>query len=193
MFGYASTFWAGAFSVAALRPPRIGGRVFVTVRTYLAELDRLDLHERLLALFGIDRISLPEAQELLAETAAFFDLMLVRKRAPHPFDHKLHAHMRPYFVDSCQRMIDDGFPRESVAWMLPYFLATTDVLKMEGNPRERRWASNRQEQFLNQRRFGTEAMRDARFDELIQLTGEMFELCSAMIEMNPAIRQPALV
>ncbi|HET9662080.1 MAG TPA: hypothetical protein VFP05_17270 [Thermomicrobiales bacterium] len=191
MLGYGSTFLAGAFSVAALRPPRIGGRVFVTIHGYLQELDRLDLHERLLAIYGLDRLSAPESQELLTETAGFFDLMLVRKQAPHPFDHKLHRHMRPYLIESCQQMIDEGFPREAASWMLPYFLATTDVLAREGTTRERQWAAQRQEQFLIERRFGDDAMRDARFEELTQLTEEIFALCSGMIERNPAIRQLA--
>jgi hypothetical protein len=191
MLGYGSTFLAGALSVAALRPPKIGGRVFVTVRGYLQELDRLDLHERLLAIYGLDRLSTPESQELLAETARFFDLMLVRKRAPHPFDHKLHPHLRPYLVDTCQQMIADGYPREAASWMLPYFLATTDVLKAEGTEQERRWTAQRQERFLSERRFDDPVMRDARFEELTQLAGEIFALCSGMIERNPAIRQLA--
>jgi hypothetical protein len=193
MLGYASTFLAGAFSVAALRPPRIGGRVFVTIRSYLAELDRLDLHERMLALFGLDRMSTPEAQELLTETARFFDLMLVRKQSPHPFDHKLHPHMRSYFVDASQQMIDEGYPRESAGWILPYFLATTDILKFEGTDQERRWTGQRQEQFLAERRFETDPMRDARFEEMAQLAGEIFALCSSMIERNSAIRQLSMV
>lgn len=193
MLGYASTFFAGAFSVAALRPPKMGGRVFLTVRNYLAELDRLDLHERMLGIFGLDRMSGPDAQELLTETAGFFDLMLVRKQAPHPFDHKLHAHMRSCLVDPCQQMIDEGFPREAVGWMLPYFLATTDVLKHEGTEPEQRWASQRQEQFLSERNFRTEEMRNQRFEEMEQLGAEIFALCSAMIERNTAIRQSALV
>ena len=191
MLGYGSTFLAGALSVAALRPPKIGGRVFVTVRGYLQEHGRLDLHERLLAIYGLDRLSAPESQELLTETARFFDLMQVRKRAPHPFDHKLHPHMRPYLIETCQQMIDEGFPREAAGWMLPYLLATTDVLATEGTEQERRWTAQRQERFLNERRFGDPVMRDARFEELSQIAGEIFALCSDIIERNPAIRQPA--
>jgi hypothetical protein len=193
MAGYSTTFLAGALSVAALRSPKMGGRIFVTVQEYLAELDRLDLHERLLAIFGFDRMSRPEAEELLNETATFFDLALLRKQRPHPFDHKLHAHLRPYLVDSCQRMIDEGFHREAVAWMMPFHLATTDVLKVDGAPMEQRWATQRQEQFLEERRFATPEMRDTRFAELHQLSTEIFVLCWTMIERNPAIRQLELV
>ena len=193
MMGYSSTFLAGAFSVAALRSPKMGGRVFVTVRDYLAELDRLDLHERLLAIFGLDRMSRPEAQELLEETGRFFDLALLRKQRPHPFDHKLHAHLRPYLIHSCQRMIDEGFHRESAGWMLPFHLATTDVLMNDGTPMEQRWATQRQASFLEERRFATPEMRDARFMEMQQLSTEIFVLCWTMIERNPAIRQLELV
>jgi hypothetical protein len=193
MLGYSSTFLAGAFSVAALRAPKIGGRVFVTIQDYLAELDRLDLHERLLAIFGLDRMSLPEAQALLEETGLFFDLALLRKQRPHPFDHKLHAHMRPYLIDSCQRMIDEGFHRESVAWMIPFLLAATDILSIDGTELEQQWAAERQERFLEERRFGIPEMRDVRFAEMAQLSREIFALCSDMIARNPAIRQLELV
>jgi hypothetical protein len=188
MLGYSSTFLAGAFSVATLRAPKIGGRVFVTIREYLDELDRLDLHERLLANFGLDRMSRMEAQELLEETGRFFDLALIRKQRPHPFDHKLHPHVRPYLVDSCKAMIDEGFHRESAAWMLPFHLAATDVLAIDGTPLEQGWARQRQAGFLEERRFGTPEMRDARFGEMAQLSSELFTLCSALIERNPAIR-----
>jgi hypothetical protein len=193
MLGYSSTFLAGAFSVAALRAPKIGGRVFVTIRDYLDEFDRLDLQERLLAIFGLDRMSSPEAQELLEETGLFFDLALLRKQQPHPFDHKLQPHLRPYLVDSCQRMIDEGFHRESVAWMIPFHLAATDILAIDGTEMERDWAARRQARFLEERRFGSPEMRDARFAEMIQLSAEIFALCSAMIERNVAIRQMELV
>ena len=79
VLGDCTTFLAGAPTIAALRPPKIGSRLFVTIRDYLAEIDRLDLHERLLGIFGFDRISTPEAQEMLVETARFFDLVLERK------------------------------------------------------------------------------------------------------------------
>ena len=135
----------------------------------------------------------PIHSELLEETAQFFDLALIRKQRPHPFDHKLHAHLRPYLVDSCQRMIDDGFHRESVAWMLPFHLATTDILAIDGTPAEQRWAAQRQEDFLEERRFATPEMRDIRFAEMEQLSSEIFALCWTMIERNPAIRQLELV
>lgn len=189
MLGYSSTFLAGAFSVAALRSPKMGGRVFVTIQQYLAALDRLDLHERLLAIFGLDRMSLPEAQALLDETGQLFDLALLRKQRPHPFDHKLHAHLRPYLVDSCQRMIDEGFHRESAAWMLPFHLAATDILSLDGATMEQDWAAQRQARFLNERRFGAPQLRDARFGEMEQLSTEIFVLCWTMVERNPAIRQ----
>jgi len=193
MLGYSSTFLAGAFSVAALRSPKMGGRVFVTIQEYLEELDRLDLHERLLAIFGLDRMSLPEAQELLEETGRFFDLALLRKQRPHPFDHKLHAHLRPYLVDSCQRMIDEGFHREAAAWMMPFHLAATDILAIDGTEMEQGWAAQRQARFLEERRFGTSEMRDVRFAEMVRFSDEVFALCWTMIERNPAIRQLELV
>lgn len=189
MLGYSSTFLAGAFSVAALRAPKIGGRVFVTIRDYLDELDRLDLHERLLANFGLAGMSPSQAQGLLEETGQFFDLALLRKVQPHPFDHKLHAHLRPYLVDSCQRMIDEGFHREAAAWMIPFHLAATDILSIDGSSREREWAAQRQARFLEERGFGSPDVRDTRFTEMMLLSQEIFSLCWTLIERNPAIRQ----
>ncbi len=107
----------------------------------------------------------------------FFDLALIRKQRPHPFDHKLHPHLRPYLVDSCQRMIDEGFHRESAAWMLPFHLAATDILALDGTPMEQGWAARRQASFLEERRFATPEMRDARFAEMKQLSTEIFAHC----------------
>jgi hypothetical protein len=192
MLGYATTFLGGALSVAALQPPKIGARLFATIRAYLIQQNRMDLHERMLAIFGLDRLTAPDVQQMLNEATRFFDLALERKQRPHPFEHKLNAHLRPYLVESCQRMIDDGLHREAAGWILPYYLATTDVLKVDGLPHEQEWADGRQFSFLHDRRFGTPGQRDARFREMAQLAEEIFELCSEMIERNPAIRQSVL-
>lgn len=192
MLGYMSTFLGGALSVASLQPPKIGSRLFATIRAYLLQQDRMDLHERMLALFGLDRLPAPDVQLMLNEAARFFDLALERKQHPHPFEHKLNAHLRPYLVDSCQKMIDDGLHREAAGWILPYYLATTDVLKVDGLPDEQAWADGRQFSYLNERRFGTPGQRNARFEQMGGLGEEIFALCSVMIERNSAIRQPAL-
>jgi hypothetical protein len=192
MLGYASTFLAGAFSVAALQPPKIGARLFVTIRAYLIQQNRMDLHERMLAIFGLDRVTAPDVQQMLNEATRFFDLALERKQHPHPFEHKLHAHLRPYLVDSCRRMIEEGLHREAAGWILPYYLATTDILKVDGLSHEQEWADGRQYSFLNDRRFATPGQRNARFAEMAQLAEEIFALCEDMIVRNPAIQPPVL-
>lgn len=191
LLGYGGTFLAGALSVAALEPPRIGARLFAHIRRHLAARGRLDLYDRLLAILGLDRLSVPQVEELWSETAELFDLAIERKTRFHPFEHKLNAHLRPYLVASTRELIEDGLHREAAGWMLPYYLAATDVLKIDGQPLEQQRATERQNAFLAARGCGVEDERASRFRALEALASEVFSVCESMIAWNPAIRDPA--
>jgi hypothetical protein len=100
ILGYSKTFLTAALCVATLNPPRMGGRVFLRLRRLMAEYDRLDLYEDVLAHLGVAHVGRARVEELLAEATEGFDLALAVKKGPSPFDHKLQPHLRPYFVET---------------------------------------------------------------------------------------------
>src|SRR4051794_5902819 len=124
LLGYTTTYVAATLCIARLRTPSIGGRTWVRMRENLADYDRLDLYDELLALLGVKDVDPIRAQQILNEGTEAFDRAVEIRRTPHPFQHKLHRHLRSYFVDSCQSMIDEGYYREALGWTTPYVLSS---------------------------------------------------------------------
>jgi hypothetical protein len=187
ILGYSCTRVAAALTVAALKPLKVGGRSLVGMRQSLAEQNRLDLHERFLAVLGLRDFAAAEAQALLDEAVGMFDLAVVMRRAPHPFQHKMHAHMRPYFIDSCQGMIDEGYPREASGWTAALYLASTDILKVDGPENDRATYAERADRLLARFGFDTVERRDERFSDAERLGIELFALADEIVATNPAV------
>jgi hypothetical protein len=112
LLGYSTTFATAALQVAALDPPRMGSRSLLRLGESLAAHDRGDLYEEILAVLGVATADRATAERLLAEAIEAFDLATTIQRPTEafgPFQHKLHRHLRPYFVDSCRSLLAEGF------------------------------------------------------------------------------------
>ena len=115
IMGYTVTFAAAALSVARLQPPRQGGRVFLHLRQSLSDVGRLDLHERVMQALGLATFDAPVVQRYLREATEQFDMAVKLRESGRwpddtfgPFRHKLHRHLRPYFVRTCQELLSQG-------------------------------------------------------------------------------------
>ena len=151
ILGYTVTFAAAALSVARLQPPRQGGRVFHHLRQSLAEVERLDLYEGVLQALGLANLDASVVQRYLYEATEQFDMAVKLRESGRwpedtfgPFRHKLHRHLRPYFVHTCQELLRQGWAREAMGWVLPYHLATSDVLLAVSPASEHDWLWHRQ-------------------------------------------------
>jgi hypothetical protein len=151
IMGYTVTFAAAALAVAGLRPPRQGGRVFLHLRQELAQVGRLDLYEDVLQALGLDSFDASLVQRFLREATEQFDMAVKLRESGRwpedafgPFRHKLHRHLRPYFVHTCQDLLRQGWVREAMGWVLPYHLATSDALLAVSPGSEHGWLWQRQ-------------------------------------------------
>lgn len=187
ILGYTNTFLTAALQLASLRPLRMGGRMFVNMREVLAEYDRLDLYECTLESLGTREVTPEQATEYLARSAEAFDLAITVRRSRFPFDHKLHAHLRPYFVDSCQGMIDEGNHREAFCWIQPFLLCSTDVIQADGSSDQQARFGDLQREFLEYVGFTTVEEREARHRIGEDLRRDVFGLTDQIIATNPLI------
>jgi hypothetical protein len=188
MLGYGTTFMTAVLDVAMLQAPRIGGQFAMRLAGRLDALGRFDLHERLLDLFGVWEITREQAEHLLSESAALFDATLATRVTSHPFQHKLHPHMRAYFVDSCAGMIAAGYHQEAVLWMIPFLCAGFDVLRIDGSPEQQ--AAAREQQLAVQQLLGItgESEMDRRFARSAALYEAFEALARQIAAENAAIR-----
>jgi len=185
--GYLMTFPTASFGVAALGPPSGGSGTLVHLRTAMRAHGRGDLYDDLLKVLGMARTSPDEARAELATTAEIFDEAVAVRRSPHPFQHKLHTHLRPYLVGSVTRMIEEGDHREGLAWAVPYRLASLDVLRADGDAGAKIEAARRQEAFLASMGFTDLGAVEERLVQAELLYGAMFDLADETARTNPAI------
>jgi hypothetical protein len=194
LLGYTMTFATAALSVAALDPPRMGSRTLLHLRESLARHGRLDLYETLLTTFGLATIAPSAVEDSLREATAGFDLVLdIRERSASPeaiagpFQHKLHRHLRPYFVGACRTMLDEGHHREAMCWIVAYHLATSDVILAHGPAAAVTEFAARQAGLLRTLGLDTADARAAAIERATRLYDEMFILAESIVARHPDV------
>jgi hypothetical protein len=188
LFGYMTTYLVAALSIANLEPPRLGGQMLVRIRPLLERLDRLDIVEGMLTLLGVQEMRQDQAELYLVQAAEAFDLAVMIRATPHPFQHKLHAHLRPYLVDSSAEMIRNRFHREALAWITPCFCSATDVILADGREEDKpRFAANR-DAFLNAIGFDGPDAGERKLAQAWSLHDRVFALTNEINATHPEIR-----
>lgn len=194
LLGYTMTFATAALWIASLLPPRMGSRTLLRLREQLARHDRLDLYEALLTTFGLANVAPAEVEGYLREATEGFDLGLaIRERSASPetifgpFQHKLHRHLRPYFLGACRSMLDEGHHREALGWILPYHLATTDVILTHGPAAVKPEFATRQARLLHTLGLDTPDARVAAGERATTIYAEIFTLVDAIIARHPDV------
>lgn len=187
ILGYTSTFISAALSVATLASPTTGSRASLRVREVLTTHGRPDLYADYLSAMGVPDIGPERTMAFLREGAAAFDLAVTVRRTPHPFQHKLHAHLRPYFVESCRTLLADGYHREALLWLTPFYLSSTDVILADGPEAERPAFAARHAAFLAALGMDTAEAIDTKYAAANHVHDQIFALADDIIAAHPAI------
>jgi hypothetical protein len=153
----------------------------------LAVHDRLELYDAYLSLFGLDRATSELTRQLLQEGCEAFDLAVQIRQTPHPFQHKLHAHLRPYFVNKCRRLLDAGQPREALSWIIPFYLSSCDVIMADGTATQQAFYAKRADQFLQLLGIESGAVQQTRWAQSRSLGEAIFSLADEIICTHPDI------
>jgi hypothetical protein len=115
-------------------------------------------------------------ERYFAEATEAFELALAVRRSPHPFAFKAYPHLLPVWAACCRAMLDDGHHREALGWVLPFYLAASDIVVADGSAMERdRWAERRA-RFLDVLGLLEDDDRDAQYAAAERLHGRIFDL-----------------
>jgi hypothetical protein len=203
LLGYTCTFVSGVLALASLQPIT-GRRGLVQMRRILEGQGRLDLHERLLAVIGVAHLSREQVECALRDAAEVFDIAVRVKRTPHPFGHKMYAHLRPYLVEGTQEMIREGYHREAAGWVMAYYASSIQIIQTDAPSQ---LTPDRQEKFENYlcqfefdgerglcrpRRSGAEAWR-VRIEQGKAVFLDVFTLADEIIARHKGPRSPRSV
>jgi hypothetical protein len=180
ILGYSFTFAGAMLSVASLQSPTTGSAFPVRMRRTLAEHGRPELYDEFLEVMGVARLSPAIVEACLARAAEAFDVAVRMKKTPVPFQHKLHAHMKPYFVESARALVDAGHHREAANWVSPYFTSCVDIIKADGTDEQRERFVPMIDAYFAVLGKDTEAARAEHLERSIQLHAEIEEVAKAI-------------
>ena len=186
LMGYSTTFLMALMCVATLQAPTTGSTAWLKLRAILAEYNRPELYEAFTNLLGVESITPAHASQLIQEAEALFDTAVLFKRTPIPFGHKLRAHLRSYFVESCRTMLNDGHYREAATWSIPFYMASCNTMLADGPDDRKPYYAQKLHDLLSLLGFDS-ADWDKRWAQARQLYDEFFALADEMIEQNPHV------
>ena len=185
--GYGITFACSHLCVATLQAPTTGSRASRRLSNILDQHGHSDLYDEFLDVMGVRAISKERAEELLEEGAEAFDIAVQVKRTPHPFGHKIHKHLRPYFVGSCRSLMDEGYHREATLWLTPFYLASTDIIKTDGTPDQATQLAQRLDQFLIGLGIGSPEEIAAKVERAKMVYSRIGTVADEIVTTNPNI------
>jgi len=113
--------------VAALRNPTIRRR-YQAAQRVLAEHGLSDYHESLLELMGCAHMDCGEVEGHLAAVTDVFDYASRIIKTPYRFAADISAIGRPVAIDGSREMIEQGFHREAMYWLVTTFSRCQAIL-----------------------------------------------------------------
>jgi hypothetical protein len=84
-------------------------------------------------------------------------------------------------------MLEEGNHREALAWVLPYHLATADVLLVDGPASEKPVFAERQAAFLRALGMDTEAVCASKVAQARRLGDRIFALADEVVASHPSV------
>lgn len=187
ILGYSQTCIPALLSVVTLRAPTTGARALLRVREVTAEYARPDLYEELLDVLGVATARPEQVVQQLAEGAEAFDLAVAVRRSPHPFQHKLQRHLRPYFVDSCRSLLQEGCHREAALWLVAFYASSIQAILADGPAAEKARYARRLNELMRSLGAETAEAVNLRFERAYRLYDDYFALAGVIAARHPGI------
>jgi hypothetical protein len=187
ILGYTLTYLSALFSVATLRSPTTGSRALLRIRDVVAEVGRSDLYEETLSILGLQHVDPAGVTQRLQEAGDAFDLAVQVRRTPTPFQHKLNPHQRGYFIDACRSLIDEGYYREAMGWLMPFGLSCVAVILADGPEAEKPKYAALLDRLLRDLGFDTPAAVDVAVERMRRLCDQCLALAGYIVATYPAI------
>lgn len=117
--------------VADLQNPTVRTR-YVAAQKLLARIGRLDVHEKLLALQGSDGLSSEQVAEFMAPLTEVFDAAKGVVKTPIFFATDISDLARPIAIDGSWALIDAGYHREAIFWIVATYTRCLQILMVDG-------------------------------------------------------------
>ncbi|GAC1357661.1 MAG: hypothetical protein NVSMB42_16750 [Herpetosiphon sp.] len=118
--------------VAGLKNPTVRTR-YVAVKELLAVYGRSDIYPALLELLGCEEMSRNRVRHHLTALSAVFDVAQSVVTTAFPFAADISIVARPIAIDGSRALIDRGFHREAVFWMVATYSRCLQILSCDAS------------------------------------------------------------
>jgi hypothetical protein len=113
--------------VAGLKNPTVRRR-YLAVRELLADYGRSDFYDTLLGMLGCENMSKARAEHHLASMSEAFDAAKSVIKTPFSFAGEISDVARPLAIDGSRDLIERGYHREAVFWIVATYSRCQAVL-----------------------------------------------------------------
>lgn len=171
---------------AGLKNPTVRRR-YPAVRELLADYGRLDFYETLLEMLGCARMSRSCVEQHLAALAEAFDTAKSVVRKPYQFAADLSDIARPVAIDGSRELIERGYPREALFWMLATYSRCQWVLARDAPLEMRERFSPGYRRLLGDLGVVSFADLQQRGKQVKEFLPHVWEIAEAIMTANPEI------
>ena len=126
--------------VAGLKNPTVRKR-YVDAQKLLAQHDALEFYEQLLELSGFHQLTRQQAEVHLASLTGIYDLACTFRRTPYQFGADISKMARPVVIGGSQELIQTGFHREAMFWIIATHCRCQQVFYQDASPELRQQAN----------------------------------------------------
>jgi hypothetical protein len=178
----------GITPVADLKPPT-HRRCLILMKKVLQEYGQTDLQEKMLKLLGFSHLGRREVERYLQDCTEAFDRAVEVTQTPVLGSFKLHSHVKPYLVEGTQEMIDEGYHREAMYWIMAFLFISYNAIQADAPEEEKNRFRGVIKRFIADIDWDTHKKISARHEEAKRLAIEIFRVTDEIVEHNPEIVQ----
>lgn len=183
---YVAVTYAQLLLVANLGNPTFR-KAFVQARELLAEQNRPDVHESLLRIIGSCEIDDEQAGALYRNLEEAFGCSSRVARTRFNHDHFAREMARTPVVDGTRELIEAGYPREAVGWMLLVRPLCQTAIDFDASEQEIAYFQESYTSFLHTLGLYTLADYEARAELARSLRPTVMQVAEAIMDSNVRI------
>lgn len=172
--------------VADLKNPTVRQR-YVAAHALLADYGHLAFHNTLLEMLGCAHMSRVRVEEHLAALSAVFDVATEVVTTPFPFASDISEIARPLAIDGSRELIERGYHREAIFWVVATYSRCQKVLYHDGPVGMQERFSPGYRRLLGDLGIVSFADLQQRSEQVKGLLPRVWEVTEAIIAANPHI------
>ena len=172
--------------VAGLKNPTVRRRYMAT-HDLLAAYGHLDFYETLLEMLGCAHMSRTQVEHHLAALTAVFDVAKTVIKTPFFFASDLSDLARPIAIDGSRELIERGYHRETIFWIVVTYSRCQMVLYHDASREMRDHFTPGYRRLLAELGITSFADFQQRGEQLKRLLPRLWEMTEAIMAANPDI------